>query len=216
MDGNKALYLESLCRSEGWQYTRFDYSGTGNSEGEFEKYGIDHWLEDACLILDQICAGPQIVVGSSMGGWIATLLAEKRPARIVALMGIASAPDFTEELIWKGLSPDGQAQLSAGKVLERPNRYEPDSPRQLSMEFILSGRRCLVLDKSLSWDGPVRLLHGTADLDVPSSLSQRLLLQLNSHDAQLTLVKDADHRFSTDDQLKIIGEQLRQLYQLCE
>lgn len=215
MDGNKALYLQTLCESAGWQYTRFDYSGAGLSEGDFESYGIDSWLADACTVLDEVCTGSQIIVGSSMGGWIATLLAEQRASRVAGLLGVASAPDFTEELIWHGLEPDAQSRLISGEVLMRPNRYEPDSPRKLSMNFIESGRRCLVLDKPLLWSGPARLLHGMQDEDVPASLSQGLMQRLNGEDVQLTLVKDADHRFSKPDQLSLIGERLHELYRLC-
>jgi pimeloyl-ACP methyl ester carboxylesterase len=215
MEGNKARYLESLCQSQGWQFTRFDYSGVGLSGGDFDVCGIDHWLADACFILDEVCVGPQIIVGSSMGGWIATLLAEQRVSQIAAILGVATAPDFTEELIWNALKPDDQDQLSSGEVLELPNRYEPESPRRVSMDFIDSGRRCMILDKPLTWNGPVRLLHGTGDQDVPMLLSQRLLEKLNSNNAQLTLVKDADHRFSTPVQLSLLGKQLHELYKLC-
>jgi len=215
MDGNKATYLESLCQKENWQFTRFDYTGVGRSEGRFDSAGIDQWLDDTSDILINICKGPQIVVGSSMGGWIATSLAEQQPSQVAALLGIASAPDFTEELIWNSLDCAAQAQLMRGDVLEQPNRYEPESPRKLTMQFIESGRRCLVLNKPLRWNGPVRLLHGTNDLDVPESLSQRLLQNLNSSDAQLTLVKGADHRFSTPALLNLLSKQLRELRELC-
>jgi len=147
-----------------------------------------------------------------MGGWIATLLAEQRPSQVAALLGIAAAPDFTEELIWNSLDADAQARLHRGDVVERANRYEPESPRMLSMHFIESGRRCLILDKQLKWRGPVRLLHGTHDEDVPASLSQRLLEKLNSNDARLILVKGADHRFSTPALLSLLAEQLCELH----
>jgi len=215
MEGNKALYLEELCVSAGWQFTRFDYQGHGKSSGRLAEGGLSVWVEDALAVLDQVCVGPQIVVGSSMGGWIATLLSEKRPARVVALLNIAAAPDFTEQLIWNTLDTQTRKELMQGDSWTMPNRYEPNSAHTITMDFINSGRQCLVLDKPLSWKGPARLLHGTADVDVPSTLSQRLFDQLNASDAQLILVKHADHRFSNPEQLTLIGDKLLELRKLC-
>lgn len=215
MQGNKALYLQNLCMDAGWQYTRFDYQGHGESSGKLADGGISTWAADALAVLDTVCVGPQIVVGSSMGGWIATLLSEQRPSKVAGLLGIASAPDFTEELIWNNLDANTRTALEEGGSWHRPNRYQPESPHPVTMAFIDSGRQCRVLDKALAWNGPVRLLHGLNDVDVPASLSQRLLERLNSDDARLVLVKQADHRFSSAAELALVGQQIRELREIC-
>ncbi|MBX2884222.1 MAG: alpha/beta hydrolase [Granulosicoccus sp.] len=214
MQGTKATFLESFCRQQGWQYTRFDYRGHGESSGEFSHCDISQWRDDALNILDNVCAGPQIVVGSSMGGWIATLLAQARTNRVAGLMTIAAAPDFTEELIWHALTPDEQQALSEGELWQMPNHYDDGEPYAVRMSLILSGRAHLLLDKSIGIDCPVRLLHGTADVEVPWSLSSRLLDKLCSTDARLTLVKAADHRFSAPEQLTLITNTLSELHTL--
>lgn len=211
MDGLKALYLESECQRQGWQFTRFDYRGHGVSDGEFSACTLTQWYEDALAILDHICVGPQLVIGSSMGGWIATLLAVARPESVVALMTIAAAPDFTEELIWRLLEPDVQRRLLEGGVWQMPNHYDNGEPYAVRMSLIESGRAHQVLDKPVKVSCPVRLLHGSGDVEVPYSLSARLLDNLRSVDARLILVKDADHRFSAPEQLALLAATLGEL-----
>lgn len=211
MHGNKAVRLAQLCRSRGWQYTRFDYRGHGESTGDFAGSTIAHWLQDAQCILDHVCSDNQILVGSSMGAWIAVLLALQRPTRISGLLGIAAAPDFTTELIWDALDQQTQSVLARGETWMMTNAYDQTLPIPITPQLIDSGREHSVLQRDLAVDCPVRLLHGTADTDVPHQLSQRLLQQLQSTDAQLTLVKYADHRFSTEPLLQLIERQLEEL-----
>lgn len=210
MAGNKAEALAALCQLHGIQYTRFDYTGHGESPGEFEYGTISQWRNDAIEILDSICVGPQVLVGSSMGGWIATLVAIDRPERLHGLVGIASAPDFTDELLTPHLSDQQLNALQAGEAIDLPNHYD-DEPHRIRQALLDSGTHCRVLDSSLPIHCPVRLLHGTADTDVPWTLSERLLQGVQSTDAQLLLLKDADHRFSKPDELELIKDTLLRL-----
>lgn len=211
MQGNKAQHLAAYCQSTGVQFTRFDYSGHGSSTGDFENGTITQWRDDALQILDTVCEGPQILVGSSMGGWLATLVALARPEKVAALLGIASAPDFTDELLTPALTKDQRQQLQDGGILNWGNHYDPAEPHRIKQALLDSGHECRVLDRTLAIDCPVRLLHGQADDDVPWQLSMRLLEGMRSSDAQLLLLKGADHRFSTTEQLAIIEKTLAEL-----
>lgn len=210
MMGLKADYLRTRCAELGWAFTRFDYRGHGDSDGNPETTTLKDWLEDVLLVLDTVCQGPQIIVGSSMGGWLATLATVRRPDRIEAMVGIASAPDFTEELIWQACTEQIKDHLKNGSIWQMPSHYE-DTRYPISMALIQSGRELQVLNKAQLINCPVRLLHGLKDTDVPHTLSIRLLSQISSVDAQLTLVKSTDHRFSTPQDLKLIDNTLRQL-----
>jgi len=210
MQGNKARYLETICQQGGHQFTRFDYSGHGDSPGRFEEGSIHRWRDDALSILDTVCVGPQVLVGSSMGGWIATLLTQLRPDRIHALIGIATAADFTSELLAPALSAEQHQALQQGRTIELANHYENIEPHRIKQDLLDSGLDCAILHQNLPIACPVRLLHGTADSDVPWLFSQRLLDAIDSEDAQLTLVKGCDHRFSTTAQLRIIANTVKQ------
>ncbi|MGY6549798.1 MAG: alpha/beta fold hydrolase [Roseinatronobacter sp.] len=204
MTGTKAVWLEDWARAQGRAFLRFDYSGHGASSGAFEDGCIGDWADDAACALGALTEGPQILVGSSMGGWIALLLARRVPARVAGLVGIAAAPDFTEDSMWPGLS-DTQQQtiLSTGQV-SVPNSYD-DRPYILTRRLFDDGRSQLVLRTPLSLPCPVRLLHGTADEAVPTEVPLRLLAHATCPDMRLTLVKDADHRFSSPDCLALLG-----------
>ena len=195
MTGTKALHLESWAKAQGRAFLCFDYSGHGASGGRFEDGTIGDWAEDAAAML-ALTPGPQVLVGSSMGGWIALLLARDRPDCVVGLTTIAAAPDFTETLWSEGFTPaEKAALLEEGQIL-RPSEYS-DTPYPITRRLIEDGRRHLVLTTPLVLPMPVRLLQGTADRDVPPDLALRLLDHIQSPDLSLTLVKDADHRFST-------------------
>ena len=211
MEGNKALYLESVCQQRGWQFTRFDYRGHGRSGGKFADGNISQWRQDAQSILDHVCTGPQILVGSSMGAWIALLVGIARPDRAKGLLGIASAPDFTEELLWNQLDSVTRQSLIDGNTWAMPNHCDDEIPHSISLQLIESGRQHLLLGSRVPIQCPVRLLHGTSDTDVPATMSMRLLEQLTSNDAQLVLIKGADHRFSSREQLTLIETQLMSL-----
>lgn len=214
MQGNKALHLERHCLERGWQFTRFDYQGHGLSSGEFAATNIDTWLQDTLDIIDRVCSGLQIIVGSSMGGWLATLATLARRERIGGLLGIAVAPDFTEELIWEAVSDDVRRLLSNGSQWSRPSTYDDGAPYPITMHLIESGRKHLLLADSLEKfeiSCPIRLLHGNADQDVPYSLSKRLLEKVDCPDATLQLIKNGDHRLSSEGHLATIVKTLDEL-----
>ena len=193
MSGTKALYLEDWARAAGRAFLRFDYSGHGQSSGAFSDGCIGDWAEDAAAAITGLTDGPQILVGSSMGGWISLLLARRMPGRLAGLVTIAAAPDFTEQM-WANWSEDQrQACLTVGQVA-LPSDY--GDPVIITRHMILDGRDHLVLRTPLRLDVPVRLLQGTADADVPMAVALRLLDHLSGADIGLELVKGADHRFS--------------------
>ncbi len=203
MNGTKAVYLEERARADGRAFLRFDYSGHGESSGEFQDGCIGEWARDAMAAIAALTEGPQVLVGSSMGGWIALLVCRAMPERVAGLVGIAAAPDFTEDSMWDGFS-DGQKRLleQEGRV-ELPSEYS-DDPYVITRKLIEDGRRQLVLRDPLSLPFPVRLLQGTADTDVDVSVALRLLDHAQGPDMRLTLVKGADHRFSTPECLALI------------
>lgn len=202
MTGNKALALEAFAKSRGRAYLRFDYSGHGQSDGDFPELGIADWFSDvqAALSLTQ---GPQIVVGSSMGGWLALLLARARPELVRALVLIAPAPDFTADALYPSFTEAERSALETDGLIRRFSAYAPD-PYIFSKALIDQGAQNLVLRSPLSLSMPVRILQGTADTDVPQETALRLLAHATGPDIRLTLVKDADHRFSAPACLKLI------------
>jgi pimeloyl-ACP methyl ester carboxylesterase len=207
MQGTKALWLEDWARARGRAYLRFDYRGHGQSSGAFLDGAIGDWADDAAEAVARLTEGPQILVGSSMGGWIALLVARRMPERIAGLIGIAAAPDFTEDSIWAGLGQaERRALIEQGRV-ELPSDYS-DEPYVITRRLVEDGRENLVLRTPLRLPFPVRLLQGTADTDVPMSVALRLLEHIDCDDARLTLVKDAEHRFSNERELTLIGKTL--------
>lgn len=203
MTGTKAQHLENWARESGRAFLRFDYTGHGASSGRFEDGCIGDWVRDATEIVTALTEGPQILVGSSMGGWIALRLARDMPKRVAGLVGIAAAPDFTEDSMWAGFSEDQRETLMRDGRLELPSEYD-DQPYVITRRLIEDGRDQRVLRAPLPLPFPVRLLHGTADADVPVSVALRLLDHADCPDMELTLVKDADHRFSAPDNLAAI------------
>ncbi len=204
MTGTKALYLQDWAMRQGRAFLRFDYSGHGQSAGEFRDGAVGDWFEDALAAL-ALTTGPQVLVGSSMGGWIALLLARAVPERIAGLIGIAAAPDFTEDSMWAGFSERQRAELMAAGQIAVPSEYAAE-PYVITRRLIEEGRRRLVLRTSLNLPFPVRLLQGTADVDVPMAVALRLLDHATGRDIRLILVRGADHRFSTPECLELIGK----------
>tara|TARA_R110002094_G_scaffold192333_1_gene166541 strand:- start:621 stop:1349 length:729 start_codon:yes stop_codon:yes gene_type:complete len=192
MGGTKAVHLEAWARAQGRAFLRFDYSGHGDSDGAFVDGAIGDWFEDAQAALGLV-AGKLVLVGSSMGGWIALLLAREMPERIAGLVTIAAAPDFTEDGMWAGFSEGQKAQLEAGQVA-LPSDY--GEPYIITKRLIEEGRDRLVLRDPLHLPFPVRFLQGTADADVKMEVALRLLDHAQGPDMRLTLVDGADHRFS--------------------
>ena len=207
MAGTKAVYLQDWAQAQGRAFVRFDYSGHGESAGAFEEGCIGDWVEDAGSVL-ALTDGPQVLVGSSMGGWIALLLARDMPKRVAGLVTIAAAPDFTEDSMWAGFSALQRAQVTAGH-LDLPSEY--GTPYRITARLIEDGRRHLVLRAPLDLPGHVRMLQGTADADVPMDRALRLLDHATGPDIRLTLVKGADHRFSTPACLAMIAAAVEQI-----
>jgi pimeloyl-ACP methyl ester carboxylesterase len=204
MTGTKAVFLADWARSEGRAFLRFDYSGHGQSGGRFEDGAIGDWFEDAVAAITALTEGPQILIGSSMGGWIALLVAKALPARVGGLVGIAAAPDFTEDSMWAQATGPQRAALLAEGHIELPTEYA-EAPYVITRRLIEEGRNRLVLRDPLALPFPVRLLQGTEDVDVPPAVALRLIDHATGPDIRLTLVKGADHRFSTPECLDLIA-----------
>lgn len=203
MQGTKAVFLEDWARKAGRAFLRFDYSGHGESSGAFTDGCIGDWAQDAMRAIAALTEGPQVLVGSSMGGWIALLVAREMPERVAGLVGIAAAPDFTLSMEAEFTESQRREMAETGRVA-RPSDYS-DEPYVITRRLIEDGRTQLVLDRPLVLGVAVRLLQGTADTDVPPSVALRLLDHLDAPDCVLSLVKGADHRFSTPDCLAMIA-----------
>lgn len=203
MQGTKALALEAWAHEVGQTFLRFDYSGHGESSGDFLDGAIGDWAADAEAAIRSLATGPVVLVGSSMGGWISLLMAQRLVSRVVGLVTIAAAPDFTEDSMWAGFTDAQRAELAETGRVALPSDYS-DEPYIITRRLIEDGRRNLVLRTPLELPFPVRFLQGTADVDVPVPVALRLLDHATGPDLRLTLVKDADHRFSTPDSLALI------------
>jgi pimeloyl-ACP methyl ester carboxylesterase len=202
MAGDKATSLAAFCAERGHAMLRFDYSGHGSSGGAFTDGTIGRWAQDVLAIVDHLTDGRLILVGSSMGGWLALLTALARPDRIAALVGIAAAPDFTEALMWEAMTFEERATLMREGILPIPSEYGDPTP--VTRALIEDGRNHLLLSGPIALHGPVRLLHGQADPDVPWEMALRLAEQLESTDVEITLVKDGDHRLSRPRDLALL------------
>jgi pimeloyl-ACP methyl ester carboxylesterase len=195
MTGEKALALEAFSRRRGLGFLRFDYTGHGRSGGDFLTGSIDAWLGDSLDAIDRLTRGPQVLVGSSMGGWLMLLAALKRPERVAGLVGVAAAPDFTEELMWPNMAPAVRAALMENGVIYRPSAYSQE-PYPITRLLIESGRRHRLLGGPIAIRCPVRLVHGMKDPDVPWQTSARLAEKLESTDVTVTLIKEGQHRLN--------------------
>jgi pimeloyl-ACP methyl ester carboxylesterase len=202
MTGDKATALAAFCAERGQAMIRFDYSGHGSSGGGFQDGTIGRWAEDALAVIDRLSEGKLILVGSSMGGWIALLAARARPGRVAALIGIAAAPDFTEALMWEAMTFEERANLMRDGVLHVPSQY--GEPYPITRALIEDGRTHVLLDGPIAIDCPVRLLHGLRDADVPWEMALRIAEQVTSHDVEVALVKDGHHRLSRPHDLALL------------
>lgn len=199
MQGGKALALEAHCRAAGQQFTRFDYQGHGQSSGDFVAGTIGEWLGDTLAVLDAVAEGPQIVVGSSMGGWIALLAGRARPEKVAGVVGIAAAVDLTRRL-WNRIDGATRSILQSDGVWIRPSEYDP-AGYPITMKLIEEGRNHLLLPGPIPFAGPVRLLHGQRDDAVPWQLSLDTAAALSGDQVEVTLIKDGGHRLSRDEDI---------------
>ncbi|PHK93616.1 alpha/beta hydrolase [Pseudoroseomonas rhizosphaerae] len=202
MEGSKALHLRERCAATGRAFLRFDYAGHGISGGAFEEGCIGDWAEDAAHVIASLTEGPQVLVGSSMGGWIALLMARRFPERLHALVGIAAAPDFTETLMWPNFSADQQATLLREGALMLPSPYGPPVP--ITRRLIEDGRNHLLLGAPIPVRRPVRLVQGMRDAEVPWRVAPEIAARVEAEDARVTLVKDGDHRLARAEDLDLI------------
>jgi pimeloyl-ACP methyl ester carboxylesterase len=208
MQGTKAAALDLWARDHGRAITRFDYSGHGESGGDFTDGTIGRWLEDSLAVFDACCRGPQVAIGSSMGGWLALLLtrelARRAPsaaARIAGLVLIAPAVDFTEELMWQRFAPDVKRQIEQTGSWQRPSQYSVE-PYPITRGLIEEGRKHLLLGGMIETGCPVRILQGVQDPDVPWQHAVELVARFARDDVVLTMVKDGDHRLSRPEDIE--------------
>ena len=199
MLGSKAQALERWAVAQNRSFLRLDYSGCGESEGTFEAGTLDRWRDDALIIINSVIQGPVILVGSSMGGWLMLLIALANPEKVMGLVGIAAAPDFTD---WGFTTKEKDVIRSQG-ALSRPSDYGPE-PMITTQTFWQSGMEHCVLGVEMPIDCPVRLIHGQSDPDVPWHISIQLADRLRSSDVQVQLIKDGDHRLSREQDIAVL------------
>lgn len=209
MQGSKALHLEAWAKANGRAFLRFDYAGCGESEGSFEDETLVTWRDDAVRMIDML-EGPVVLVGSSMGGWVMLLAAKQRPDRVVGMVGIAAAPDFTD---WGFTMEQKLALLQHGRI-EQPSDYS-DAPTVTTRAFWASGEANRMMVREIEYDGPVRLLQGQKDKDVPWERAVALAQRFRSDAVQTVLIKDGDHRLSRDQDLPLIVRALEDVLALC-
>mmetsp|Transcript_29426 Transcript_29426/g.57579 ORF Transcript_29426/g.57579 Transcript_29426/m.57579 type:complete len:251 (-) Transcript_29426:2213-2965(-) len=214
MEGTKAVHLEAWCRARSQAFLRFDYSGHGESSGTFEEGCIGDWAEDTSAALARLTRGKLIVVGSSMGGWQALLFARAHPARVAGLVTVAAAPDFTEDGYWASFTEAQKDTLARDGQIAMPSDYM--DPYIITQRLIEDGRANLVLRTPLSLPFPVRCLQGTADSAVSTETALRLLEHADCPDMRLTLVKDADHRFSDGPCLGLIERAIQDVLDVTQ
>ena len=210
MQGAKAEAIDAFCATRGIGCLRLDYSGTGSSGGDFAAGTLDRWLDEALAAIDLLTEGPLIVAGSSMGGWLAIHAAMRRKDRVVGLLGIAAAPDFTD---W-GFSVEEKETLNLDGTLERANPYGPE-PSITYLGFVHSGEAHRLLYSPIDLTIPIRLVHGEKDEDVPMGVPIKLMADLRSADVQLCLVKGGGHRLSEPHEIHAILTALVTLVELA-
>ena len=199
MEGTKALAIDAFAAKRGQAMVRFDYSGTGSSDGDFADGTLALWLEEALAVADKLAPGPFLAVGSSMGAWIALHLALARPKRTIGVVGIAAAPDFTQ---W-GFTEGQKVQIAREGLLEEDNPYGPE-PSRVFRGFWESGQELRLLEHPIAIDCPVRLVHGEDDPEVPLDIAYRLMRQLRSADVQINIIKGGGHRLSEPHEIAAI------------
>lgn len=208
MTGTKATFLEELCQQYGRPFIRFDHYGHGISSGKLEEGTIGHWLRDSVFVIDKLTQGPQVLVGSSMGGWLMILAALQRKDRIQGLVGVGSAPDFVKD--FDRLTPEQQAVFIRDGMVTIPSQFG-DSPYKVTQKLVEEGMQHCILGKTIPLQCKVRLMHGLADTDVPWQKSIELSECLLSSDVVVALIKDGQHRLNDESHLKILGDFVREV-----
>lgn len=209
MDGGKAERLHEFCAKRGQSFVRFDCRGHGHSSGVFEETVLSQWADDAALVIDKLTEGPQVVVGSSMGGWLMLLTGLARPDRVSGLVGIAAAPDFTRRFR-EELSDAEKAALQRDGHVGRPTPYDPH-PYVFTKALLDDGDACSVLNGAFAFNGRIRLLHGMLDDSVPWELSLEIANQAATPDVRVHLIKDGDHRLSRESDLRQLCQAVSEL-----
>ena len=209
MNGSKALAVRAFCEARGQAMLRLDYSGHGESGGAFIEGSIGQWCEDALKVIEARTKGELLLIGSSMGGWIALLLALRLGARVSAYVGIAAAPDFTEDLMWQAMAPHEREALLRDGRIETPSEY--GEPLVITRHLIEEGRSHLLLGGPIAITAPARLLQGQQDPDVPWETALKLASRLEAADVQILLIKDGDHRLSRPADLALLTRTLASL-----
>lgn len=210
MQGTKANVLEQWCKERGQGFVRFDYAGHGESQGNFTEGCISSWLADTLLVIDEATDGPQLLVGSSMGAWIMLLAALNRPQKVCALLGIASAADFTEVLYQERLSESQREDLMRHGAVSMPSAYE-EEPVICTRLLVEDGRENLLLEDDIELTVPCRFVHSIDDPDIPWHTSLQIMERIQSQDARLILLKDAGHRLSRPQDLALVVSTLDEL-----
>jgi pimeloyl-ACP methyl ester carboxylesterase len=206
MSGTKAEALDAWAARESRAYLRFDYFGHGRSSGDFREGTISRWRDDALAVIDRLTEQPQVLVGSSMGAWLALLAARARPGRVAGLLLVAPAADFTEALLWADLPEEVRQQIMEEGEWRRPSAYDPE-PYPITRGLIEDGRKHLLMNAPIPLSCPVRILQGMQDADVPWEHALKLA-RLIEGDVTVTLVKSGDHRLSTPENLTLVERTL--------
>lgn len=212
MQGSKALYLDESCRKRDQPFIRFDYSGHGQSAGDFEQGAIGVWFQDALAVVDQLTTGPLVLAGSSMGGWISLLVARARPARVKAIIGIAAAPDFTKDMVAQMTPAQYAVLMNEGRLLI-PNHYSAE-PYVITSRLIEDGPQHFLLEKSLDLQIPVKLIQGLKDEDVSWQTALRIKDALNAggnQDVEILSVEEGSHRLNRPEDLALIDLQVQKV-----
>ena len=210
MEGTKAIYLHKWALKKGISFLRFDYRGHGNSSGSYEDTSLTDWLEDTKKIIMNLTKGPQILVGSSLGGWLSLLFAERYPENVSGIIGIAAAPDFTEQYKDENLDEEQKNEIEKTGKLSFHSEYFDES-LTITKNLIDDGNKNLILKKEIKINCPIRLFQGTEDADVSTSVPLKIMEKIQSSDVKLTLVKNVDHRFSSNECLFLIEDALEKL-----
>lgn len=212
MTGTKAEALARWAHAEGQSFVRFDYAGHGRSGGRFEEQNISRWLSDTLAVIDRLTEGPLLLVGSSMGGWLALLAARQRPERIKALVLIAPAADFTERLMWASFGDDIRRQILETGRWERPSAYDSE-PYPITRQLIEDGRRHLIMDGPIPFAGPIHILQGGQDPDVPQAHVEALAALIQAPALRFDLIEDGDHRLSRPEDIERLVSAVKELSQ---